>query len=849
METTKGKACSGERATAADQQPKAAVAMGLPAMMDAESAIARKCLQVPVTSMHGEMQKSNKGESCQGQDGSDKTTLTSVGVGTSVAAAGSNLRSAWSEGVAAVRNGDVGASASLSFKLADQVRPSSSRSPAMGADGSASLNVKQQRPPLSSRSPGALSIPGPNDIVVAAGDSNSAMDHTMAYGPPVVAELAMGPPSELLREKEEENRALRKELQRIADCTFEALEVAPFDGDSPFDDVSASSRSTVKLETSLAKRGMKRLVPLILALTAILVVTVLVIVLSLLLTHNNNADNPDATTTAASSFSTSPTDPVLETIRKNGVIRCRAETYEVNQGHGFTVDLCRALAAAVFQDPSKVVFLKVPFREQFRAIANGTVDISTTLNTLNMARDVYQQESRHGFAYSDPYFYSGVTMGGLPTFVDCVDRGDEFSGDCRKLVVCVIAATVTKDIVNKHVPGSSTLLVANGPELIQSFVNGTCNVMAGDILEIYEDRIRQVDNYTGEYTFSSRGLWSFDPLAMITRQSDPQWAAFCNWVLRALITAEYLDITQATADSFANTTLFGEEYQDMFVQAIRAVGNYGELYAKHYEGRVPRQGMNVVQRGGPNKTGLLVTDPLGKILIDESLHQGALPEPVKGGTLESIRQRGFLRCGLVGERAGFAEYNETSQVWSGMDVEFCKAISASILTGEVDTIVYQSFYNLPSMQFAALSNEAVDVLAGGTMQMNANVKEPTTGQGYSFSPPYFYEAWGAVRTLVTTQDDPQWSDLVRWVSQATVYAEREGITQQNASLMPVVELFGTELRQMFRDAIMATGNYEELYQRTLAEHVPREGWNLLNPGNGAQLFPYLLGEEESWYGK
>jgi hypothetical protein len=129
-----------------------------------------------------------------------------------------------------------------------------------------------------------------------------------------------------------------------------------------------------------------------------------------------------------------------------------------------------------------------------------------------------------------------------------------------------------KDIL----PGSATVPVTFTSELFEKLANGTCNVLAGAPLLIYEKRARD-QGFTGEYTFSS-GLYSNEPLAFVTKGDDYEWADFVNWVFMALVAAETLNITQATASCFPYTTI-GEAYENMFINAIAAVGNYGELYA------------------------------------------------------------------------------------------------------------------------------------------------------------------------------------------------------------------------------------------------------------------------------
>ena len=75
---------------------------------------------------------------------------------------------------------------------------------------------------------------------------------------------------------------------------------------------------------------------------------------------------------------------------------------------------------------------------------------------------------------------------------------------------------------------------------------------------------------------------------------------------------------------------------------------------------------------------------------------------------------------------------------------------------------------------------------------------------------------------------------------STIYAEEEKITRSSSNAMPEVKLFGFIFRRMFRDAILAVGNYEEMYARNVEAIVPRSGFNLLSTQEpiGPQHFPF-----------
>ena len=117
-------------------------------------------------------------------------------------------------------------------------------------------------------------------------------------------------------------------------------------------------------------------------------------------------------------------------------------------------------------------------------------------------------------------------------------------------------------------------------------------MIAGGVVDVSLTSIRSA-GYDGDYqTGTSR--YSKDPLAMVTRQDDPQFSKFVFWVVSALFYAEESGIDQSTASLMPSVTLFGSLYIDMFVNAVAAVGSYGEIYKRQAQNDVPRGGLNEV---------------------------------------------------------------------------------------------------------------------------------------------------------------------------------------------------------------------------------------------------------------
>jgi len=541
--------------------------------------------------------------------------------------------------------------------------------------------------------------------------------------------------------------------------------------------------------------------------------------------------------------------PVLQAIQERGHLVCRPEAGERSRGYGFTLDLCRVIAAAVLGDGSLVKFPSEELSSwgrHFLAVHDGLIDVSTAQVSHNMGRNVREPNSLKGFTFSTPYLYTGTGLAGVPEFVECAKVAETFAGNCRNLKVCVHPDTVTQRIIEEHLSaGSNTVVVTSaGESSLEGFVAGKCNVLAGDTIGIHEQFARDL-GYTGEYLVSDK-LFSHEQLALMTRQNDPEWAQLCNWLIRSLIAAEAMNITSTTSQKFWETNLFGsgqEDYSHMFERAIAEVGNYAELYDRHYATIWPRVGNNNLNMGN---TGLMIAAPFGELLLESNVEDTeTLPKPIPGGTMEHVADAAALVCGVMLQdkdgrpRLGFAEYNATSDVWSGMDVDYCRGLAATVSAGSMIETILVSMSD-DAIRYQSLQNGTVDVIAGERVSMTQDILEPTTKRGFTFAPPYFYnEEDGSAIALMTRQDDPQWSLLAKWMTQAMMYAEGQGITQATASQMPIVELFGSQYLHMFRDAAQAVGSYGEIYERNLQSVIERGGRNLLNSGNDAQLWPVV----------
>jgi len=395
------------------------------------------------------------------------------------------------------------------------------------------------------------------------------------------------------------------------------------------------------------------------------------------------------------------------------------------------VDLCKAIAAAIFGSQANTLeLIDVPTFERFEMLQGGQIDVLARLTTHTMERDVYETTTSAGFTFSSPYLYSELVYGGVPFFTNCTDS-KETTGNCTDLRICVLGGTTHAEVLANEFP-DNLVQSPSTTGLYRTFSNGLCNVLAGDPWAVAETAVRS-NGYAGDYVLSSTVLAS-DPIALVTREGDPGWSDFVNWVLVGLQRAEERNVgisNPAVFNFFTN--IFGDAYRTMFIQAIAAVGNYGEIYERHLQDIVPRQPIN--QINAPGSSGLLFAHPYGGNLV-----RSGVSRPTPGGTLQTVKARGLLRCG-VKRQPGFAI---TSPGWTGFDVDYCNAISAALFDGAINV----EFIELRSNErFPALVNGTVDVLTGmAAATFTRDVRESTTGVGLTFAQTTIYDrlAFGGI---------------------------------------------------------------------------------------------------------
>jgi hypothetical protein len=176
-------------------------------------------------------------------------------------------------------------------------------------------------------------------------------------------------------------------------------------------------------------------------------------------------------------------------------------------------------------------------------------------------------------------------------YIGCLDPYIQ-EGICSTLRICVTSNTTNYDVVSKVFPEAIPEVgPSSGRSSAQRYAADECNVIAGGLSEVSWANDLVAGRDTKFEIFSRPGNTS-EPLALVTRQDDPQWSDFVHWIVTATFYAEENGITKANASLMPTVNLFGPTYAQMLPRAIEAVGSYAEIYERNIGGRFNRTGLN-----------------------------------------------------------------------------------------------------------------------------------------------------------------------------------------------------------------------------------------------------------------
>ena len=284
----------------------------------------------------------------------------------------------------------------------------------------------------------------------------------------------------------------------------------------------------------------------------------------------------------------------LNNVKQRGLLNCGANGTLAGfglpdaQGNwtGLDVEFCRAVAAAIFDDPTRVKFVPLTAKDRFTALQSGEVDLLARNTTWTSSRD-----TSLGLNFTGVNYYDG--QGFMVRKALKVNSALELND----AAVCVQQGTTTElnlaDYFRANKMQLKTVTFATANEAIKAYDAGRCDAYTTDASGLYAERMR-VTNPNDHVVLPE--IISKEPLGPSVRQGDEQWFDIVKWVHFAMINAEELNVTKANVDDMTKSEnpeirrLLGSEGKhgealgltnDWAYRIVKHVGNYSEIFERN----------------------------------------------------------------------------------------------------------------------------------------------------------------------------------------------------------------------------------------------------------------------------
>lgn len=312
----------------------------------------------------------------------------------------------------------------------------------------------------------------------------------------------------------------------------------------------------------------------------------------------------------------------LDAVRERGFLICGSSNplagfsqQDVDgRWSGFDVDLCRALAAAIFGNPDLIEFRSFRGEARFAPLQTGAVDVLMRNGAWTTGRD-----TRYGARYVTPAFFDGQA------FLVPQSLGVVSAYELDDVSICVIDGAGELEALDEfffsNQTGFSSVVYEDIADLATAYRAGLCQAISASGRQLQAIR-RELADPNLHRILPER--ISKEVLGPVVRNGDDQWLKIVRWTVFALINAEEVGVTSLNIDSLsaartpAVRRILGIEGDfgsglglrpTFLADAIRAVGNYSELYDRHFgpqTGAAMLRGQNALWGNG----GLLYAPPV-----------------------------------------------------------------------------------------------------------------------------------------------------------------------------------------------------------------------------------------------
>ncbi|MFQ5939987.1 MAG: amino acid ABC transporter substrate-binding protein [Alphaproteobacteria bacterium] len=278
---------------------------------------------------------------------------------------------------------------------------------------------------------------------------------------------------------------------------------------------------------------------------------------------------------------------------------------------GIDVDICRAVAAALFGDPSRVTYTPLSAEERFEVLREGEIDVLSRNTTWTLVRDTA------GLEFAAVNYFDGQA------FMVREDLGVRSALELDGAAICVTAGTTTRinlaDYFQANEMTYSAMVFPNYDEMIAAYDAGKCDAYTADQSALYAQRTKLKDP---DAHIILPGLISKEPLGPVVRQPGCQdvgdrWVEVIRWTLYAMLEAEERGVSSRNVDDLrANSKipgirrLLGVEgdmgknlglTNDWGHRIIKLVGNYAEVFERNLGPDTPLnipRGVNALWKNG-----------------------------------------------------------------------------------------------------------------------------------------------------------------------------------------------------------------------------------------------------------
>ncbi len=307
----------------------------------------------------------------------------------------------------------------------------------------------------------------------------------------------------------------------------------------------------------------------------------------------------------------------LDGIKARGQVVCGVNTGLAGFGAadsngkwtGLDVDVCRAVAAAVLGDGEKVKFVPLNAQQRFTALQSGEVDVLSRNTTFTLTRD-----ASLGLHQTAVTYYDG--QGFMVPVKSKIKSAKQLKGQ----TVCVQSGTTTEKNLTDFSKASGLNIKPVVFEKLEAaegaYFSGRCVAYTTDASGLASTRNKQAKNPADHVILPE--LISKEPLGPMVRRGDDEWFAIVKWVIYGLLESEEYGIEKANVDALKASSKdpvvmrilgTGEDTgkllglsKDWMGNAIKAVGNYGEIFERNVGPKsdlhLPRGSNNLWNKGG-----------------------------------------------------------------------------------------------------------------------------------------------------------------------------------------------------------------------------------------------------------